>query len=422
MGMKQIKRNIMIMFAFILIAGSLWTNNLTTLANGTKVPAADVIWNKANDIKISVKTVPVPEGSEVTGEFLNMSLYHESNMKTSIAYRFWDMKKYTKDWILYYDDYEGNWDFSEYINESGTYKLEVTHTVSVSGSDAYDGLNSFSNGSGEYEYVRPDEELNAVHVWWEEDGTLNWSVVKEDYAKQYVMYLYYDGMYARAIYFDNDYIMDGIAVDYFNTEIYKAVMSQPGTYTLKVRVLSSDVDQVANSVLSDAGSYTIFEDGSIMYEDNSPEEDKVNNVENVTYTATWLPVTEEELERYSYSVSTMVSVLMTKSSDFEVVQVGGSVQGRKFFDAIEMILGDYTIGGTLNVILDYQFLYNLANPVTITIEIPEYMRAEGRIFSMAGVDEAGVPYMQEDLDSDPDTITFIVQEGYAFALCHIDVK
>jgi len=41
---------------------------------------------------------------------------------------------------------------------------------------------------------------------------------------------------------------------------------------------------------------------------------------------------------------------------------------------------------------------------------------------MIGVDKDGVPYVQKDLDTNPDTITFEVDKGYAYALCYLDAQ
>lgn len=38
------------------------------------------------------------------------------------------------------------------------------------------------------------------------------------------MYLYYNGMFIGAIYFNNDYIVNGIEADYFSSEVYNSYL------------------------------------------------------------------------------------------------------------------------------------------------------------------------------------------------------
>ena len=152
------------------------------------------------------------------------------------------------------------------MNESGTYTVGVLHEAAVSGGDPrYD----YEIATDQYTYTKPSEELNASTVWWDEDGRINWSVIKDSYAYQYSFVLYRDGVRVIGGYADNDYV---------------------------------------------------------EYVDNAPA-DKGDG----TSSNSWSPSTEEDKARYSYKGSQPISFTASNAGDYKVVQVMGDVQGQKFF-------------------------------------------------------------------------------------------
>jgi len=402
--MKQIKRNVALALTLVLTVACMWSEGLTAMAAPVfSVPAPTVSWTSIKEAVVNAEAVTVSTSDVLVWDYLLIELWDEDN----------NVLGYYED-FLYGKSYNGKFDGTEYMNESGTYTVGVLHEAVVSGNDyRYD----YEIATDQYTYTKPSEELNASTVWWDADGTINWSVVKDSYAYQYSFVLYRDGVRVVGGYADNDYVVDGKEVDYFYDYYFIPYLTIPGKYTVELRVLSSDIEKKANSDLAYSGEYTVYDNGDVEYVDNAPT-DKGDGASSNS----WSPSTEEDKARYSYKGSQPISFTASNAGDYKVVQVMGDVQGQKFFDSVETVLGSYKIGCTLSVVLDYQKLYDIENPITITIKVPDQVKAEGRTYIMIGVDKDGVPYVQKDLDTNPDTITFEVDKGYAYALCYLDAQ
>ena len=57
--------------------------------------------------------------------------------------------------------------------------------------------------------------------------------------------------------------------------------------------------------------------------------------------------------------------------------------------------------------------------ISITIDIPEELRAENRVFAIVRVHD-GIAEILEDLDNDPDTITVITDRFSTYAIVYRD--
>ncbi len=57
----------------------------------------------------------------------------------------------------------------------------------------------------------------------------------------------------------------------------------------------------------------------------------------------------------------------------------------------------------------------------ITLSIPKALQADNRDYKMICVSKDGQPIVLDDLDLNPDTITFETDSYYAFALVYKDV-
>ena len=403
--MKQIKRNVALALTLVLTVACMWSEGLTAIAAPVfSVPVPNVTWKTIDEIAISTEAITVSSSDEILQDELVVILLDNNGEFVLANVDPLNGKSRSKSL---------NW--TEYINESGMYTILVDHYASVSGSDGE--LKDYKRATVQYPYKKPGVSLSTSTVWWDADGTINWSVVKDSYAYQYSFVLYRDGVRVVGGYADNDYVVNGKEVDYFYDYYFIPYLTLPGIYTVELRVLSSDIDTKANSDLVYSGEYTVYDNGDVEYVDNAPA-DKGDG----TSSNSWSPSTEEDKARFSYKGSLPISFTASNAGDYKVVQVMGDVQGQKFFDSIETVLGSYKVGCTLSVVLDYQKLYNIENQITITMKIPEQVKAEGRTYVMIGVDKDGVPYVQKDLDTNPDTITFEVDKGYAYALCYLDAQ
>ena len=263
-------------------------------------------------------------------------------------------------------------DFSRYhyINESGKYyvKASVRNT---------DGSVSKWITSDILEYERPDTELELIDVKRDADGNVTWKLADES-LREY--------MYPNIQYSDK-------SGKYANQKV--AAFAQ---------ALSKNVDVVANSKLV------------------SIQGDAVGDVVGTEEpTTTWEPSTPEEIQSFSYRSSIPVSFSVAGANDGSI-SMCGEAQGNLFFDVVESVLGEYTIASTYNIGIDGQKFYETEKEIQMCIKVPASLANEGRTFKMITVDESGVPYIFEDLDNDPDTITFTVDKGYAYALCYVDAN
>ena len=409
--MKQIKRNVALTLTLVLTVACMWSEGLTAMAAPVfSVPAPTVSWTSIKEAVVKAEAITVSTSDVIEWDELMIWLYDNDDNVIG-----WNGAS------LNGGSYSNTFDGTEYINESGTYTVEVLHaaSVTVSGNEKPDvkGVSV----SAQLTYNHPGVSLSTSTVWWDADGTINWSIVKDDYAYAYSFTLYRDGVFVGEGYADNNYVVNGVEYDYFYDDNYKNNMTIPGIYTVELRVLSSDIEKMGNSDLGYAGEYKVYASGDVEYEDNAPA-DEGDGTSSNTSSSSWSPSTAEDKERFSYKGSMPVSFTASNAGDYKVVQVMGDVQGQKFFDSIETVLGSYKVGCTLSVVLDYQKLYNIENQITITMKIPEQVKAEGRTYIMIGVDKDGVPYVQKDLDTNPDTITFEVDKGYAYALCYLDAQ
>ena len=133
----------------------------------------------------------------------------------------------------------------------------------------------------------------------------------------------------------------------------------------------------------------------------------------------WTPSTPDELYRFAFKSTEPIAYKLASAAGYHV-DIKGEVQGSKFFDAVEIVLGRFQIGRTYNIYLDGQKMVDFVKPIRIVIDIPKDLRRENREFIMIGVDKYGVPCILKDLDLDPNTITFSMEASYAYALCYND--
>jgi hypothetical protein len=129
----------------------------------------------------------------------------------------------------------------------------------------------------------------------------------------------------------------------------------------------------------------------------------------------WIPTPEEQ--RRLGLMGQLVEIAYA-SSNYKV-DLEGTSQGPKFFDAIESHEKNYTILATYNVKLDYQLLYNHDGSTRIAMTLPPWFRNREEKLVMVGVDKNGTPIECADLDADEKTYTFKLIDSYAYALCSL---
>ena len=132
---------------------------------------------------------------------------------------------------------------------------------------------------------------------------------------------------------------------------------------------------------------------------------------------TWIPQTPEEIKRFACLGSEKLEYSCSERNPYGIIFVK-SVQGPKCFASFEAVLGDYTIGRTYSAYVNGRLIYSMPQKARVTLVIPETLRKEGRVFKMICVTKGGRPVIYNDLDKDPDTITFDTNKFYAYALIY----
>lgn len=136
--------------------------------------------------------------------------------------------------------------------------------------------------------------------------------------------------------------------------------------------------------------------------------------------AAWVPVTEADKKFFSYVGKEAPAFKAAGSA----VDIRNSVQGVKCHEVFDSVRGDFSIARTYNIFVGKS---NVKNPVystdsftSVQLQIPSSLVKNGRTFEMICVSEKGVPYIFQDEDSDPGTITFTTNRYFAYALCYKD--
>lgn len=131
----------------------------------------------------------------------------------------------------------------------------------------------------------------------------------------------------------------------------------------------------------------------------------------------WEPKTPDEIKRYACKGKEAVDYTLSKENAYPLV-VMNAMQGPMCFASFEAVLGDYIIGRTYNIYPARNLTYSMAQEVQVTIKIPAAIYRADREYKMICVTQGGQPIILEDLDQDPETITFRTSKFYAFALIY----
>ena len=133
----------------------------------------------------------------------------------------------------------------------------------------------------------------------------------------------------------------------------------------------------------------------------------------------WVPTTEDEKERYSFLGRDKVNYIVGTEGGYKAELVN-MMQGSMFVDAVKAAAADYSIARTYNVKIDGKLTYETAAPAMFVLNIPEEYLAENREYKMVCVSKDGEVIVLDDLDTAAETISFLTNKFYAFALVYKD--
>ena len=131
----------------------------------------------------------------------------------------------------------------------------------------------------------------------------------------------------------------------------------------------------------------------------------------------WKPKTPEERKRYACLGKETVRYTPSKDNDYQIT-IENAMQGPMCFQSFEAVLGDYKIGRTYNIYSRSDNIYSMDEEVEFTIKIPSAVYKKNREYKMICVTKGGQPFVYNDLDSDPTTITIKTNKFYAYALIY----
>ena len=132
---------------------------------------------------------------------------------------------------------------------------------------------------------------------------------------------------------------------------------------------------------------------------------------------TWKPASPDERRRYACLGKENIRYTSAKDNAYQVT-IENAMQGPMCFQSFEAVLGDYTIGRTYNIYPPSGTAYSMDEKVEITLKIPAAVYKKNREYKMICVTKGGQPFIYNDLDSDPTTITIETNKFYAYALIY----
>lgn len=185
-------------------------------------------------------------------------------------------------------------------------------------------------------------------------------------------------------------------------ELYKG-----GEFTLDLSQPAPDTD-----ISTDTCTDTCTDEDSLstsFTDDNNDTTEKVPEM--------WKPTTPDEIKRYECRGKETIQVTQANGNAYPVKMVN-IMQGPKCFASFEAVLGDYTIGRTYDIYPDGNKVYDMEQKVELTIKIPEAVYSANREYKMICVTKDGKPIVYDDLDKNPETITFRTNTFYAYALIY----
>jgi hypothetical protein len=297
-----------------------------------------------------------------------------------------------------------SWQFNgSDINADNAKNIDLNVSVSKLSEESAEDAETINKISGEVE-----EDNSALVLHFADNGTLPGKAtirVKADYAlRQYLgttgLKLYYfDTTENKLVLVNTDITMedDNIIFEIEHCSYY-VIVGKP---------VNDDLGNNSSSTNTTTSS------------NNSSNNSSSNS--NTTSTSVKTPTyeyTAEERVRMSYVGKEKINAILGIENKYGVI-IQNSIQGPKCIDVFNFVKGDYTIGRTYNIFPNDEFgTHSKDTSAKITLTIPKDIYSPDRTYEMICVGENGVPYILEDLDDTPTTITFETSNFYAFALCY----
>lgn len=397
--------------------------------------------NENEEKAISLKKVENLEWKSGEGVQKGTASFIIPNEKGTASYKvdLWRDGEYYKTYNSGYSDQEKGSEVTLYlfhaIQKGGTYKIQVT-TRDMDGKPVNQAFSS------ELTFVLSTEKLPVpANISWDSDGIFSCDRPDNDYFRQYTFMVFdqneepvgegFGSPYKDLREFvtrDNE---EGITFD-LNGYLEKVYGRTPekGFYII-VQSGSHDTSVYQNSPWSekvwfsnesfqapdDEGDHSSSDEDSrgddSKYEDSR---DEGSSAEEVVYEE-WKPITADEIKRYAAYSKEKVEYTAAKENAYAVT-VRNAMQGKQCFDSFEAVLGDWTIGRTYNILPGGKIAYKMDNKASIVLNIPKALQKAGREYQMICVTEKGRPVILNDLDTNPETITFETDTYYAFALVY----
>lgn len=303
-------------------------------------------------------------------------------------------------------------DLYHYMTETGTYTFKVVMADNSGTAE--------SAVSGGFEYVKPNTQLPKPVVSVNKSGLVSCALPENNDGTEYTLGTDYGFNYE--LYFVNGsgkyerVLQRGTDRDTFD---FGTVMTSDRVYYVRVRTLSRDIMRLVDSEWSDMIPVDSGSAGDIPTGGQETEEEGQEPEGEEREEVRWEPSTPDELKRYAACGGEEV-IYTTDAKNAYDIKIQNSVQGEMCFASFDAVLGGYTIGRTYNIFPSDGIVYRMDSKARITLTVPEALRADNRRFRMISVTENGRPIVLEDLDSDPETITFETDTYYAYALIYKD--
>ena len=311
------------------------------------------------------------------------------------------------------------------IKESGTYKVQVA-TLDPDGNPVNQAFSS------ELEFEVSAEELPVpANISWNEEGIFSCDRPDNEYFLQYSFVVFDQDKNQVGPQFGSpvltEYVIseneEGITFrlnEFLEKEYGRA--AEKGFFIF-VQSTTRNLSVYKDSKWSNAVFFgnASFQTPDTEREDSSSDEDSEDEepyVEEAVYEE-WKPVTADEIKRYAVYSKEKAEFAAAKENAYPVT-VSNAMQGKQCFDSFEAVLGDWAIGRTYNILPNGKPAYRMDSKARIALNIPGTLQKEGREFKMICVTEKGLPVILNDVDTNPETITFETDTYYAFALVYKD--
>jgi hypothetical protein len=207
----------------------------------------------------------------------------------------------------------------------------------------------------------------------------------------------------------------GLKLYYFDTTENKLVLVNTNV-TLEDDNIIFAIEHCSYYVIVGKSTSSSNNDGDSVTYSSEVHDENGNEVDESTIdTTTYTP---EERTRMSFVGREKINAVLGIENKYAIM-IQNSVQGPKCIDVFNYVKGEYTIGRTYNIFPDKEFgTHSKDTPAKIILTIPQAIYSPDRTYEMICVGANGMPYILEDLDDDPATITFETSNFYAFALCY----